>query len=678
MHFSYILLVLSICFSAKVHAQETASIRDIIEDLAESLSDDYDLSELEERLMYFQKHPINLNYTSLGELKSLIFLSPIQINAFFEHLKAHGNLIDILELQSIEGFNLETIQKLSPFVTLKQTDLLEPITLYNLSKFGNHDLLFRFGIGLETPKGYVKLSGSHYLGGKERLLIKYKYNFSNRVSASLILEKDAGERFMKSNQQLFFDLQSFHIGIYPRGIFKKIIIGDYTLQFGQGLTLWSGFAFGKSPDITNIVKKDVGLKAYTSTNEYSFQRGIATKVSLLKNVSLTSFLSYRNLDASISLNHNGEEVLANINETGLHRTETEIKNRHSVSQQLYGAILQYETNNLNIGAIIYHTSFNKAFVTDGQVYNSYRFTGRELTNIGFHYNYTFKNIYFFGEYGKSLYSGLAHLNGALISLSSKVSTVLMYRNYQRNYHNFYNQAIAESTDANNELGFYTGLNITPLKSLSLLFYADYFKFKWLKFRIDAPSNGYELLGQLSYTPTKKFRATLRYKTELKQQNTALVVPVNFIEDVKKESYRADVNWQLNKSLNFQNRLEISQFKKGIPKPEFGYMIYQDIAYTAPLSKISGNIRVAYFNTSSYDSRIYAYEDDVLYNFSFGMYNGKGTRTYINLKYKLFKKADVWARYAIFYYPEAVSVGSGLDEIKGKTKSDVKLQLRYQF
>jgi len=430
--------------------------------------------------------------------------------------------------------------------------------------------------------------------------------------------------------------------------------------------------------VASIVKKDVGLKAYTSTNEYSYQRGIATKMSLLSNISLTSFVSYRNLDASLSLGHNGEEVLSNINETGLHRTETEIKNRHSVSQLLYGAILQYETNNLNIGAITYHTSFNKAFVTDGQVYNNYRFIGKELINIGFHYNYTFKNIYFFGEFGKSLYSGLAQLNGALISLSSKVSTVLMYRAYQRNYHNFYNQAIAESTNATNEIGFYTGLNITPVKSLSLLFYADYFKFNWLKFRIDAPSKGHELLGQLSYAPTKKFRASLRYKTEFKQQNTELVVPINSIEDVKKESYRADVNWQINKSFNFQYRLEISQYKKGIPKPVFGYMIYQDIGYTPPLSKISGNIRVAYFNTPTYDTRIYAYEDDVLYNFSFGMYNGKGTRTYLNLKYKLFKKTDVWARYALFYYPDAVSVGSGLDEIKGKTKSDVKLQLRYQF
>lgn len=112
--------------------------------------------------------------------------------------------------------------------------------------------------------------------------------------------------------------------------------------------------------------------------------------------------------------------------------------------------------------------------------------------------------------------------------------------------------------------------------------------------------------------------------------------------------------------------------------EYGLMFYQDIDYSPMFAKLSGNIRVAYFNTPSYNSRIYAYEDDVLYNFSFGMYSGKGFRTYLNLKYKLAKKINIWARYAMFLYPDEDTVGSGLDEINGNKKTDVKLQIRYQF
>ncbi|RZK34667.1 MAG: helix-hairpin-helix domain-containing protein, partial [Pedobacter sp.] len=184
--------------------------------------------------------------------------------------------------------------------------------------------------------------------------------------------------------------------------------------------------------------------------------------------------------------------------------------------------------------------------------------------------------------------------------------------------------------------------------------------------------------QVTYTPTKTFKAFVRYKSELKQQNTDLEVPINYLDNIKKESYRGDVSWQLNKSWSFQNRLEVSQFKKGIIKAEFGYMVYQDVDYSPTLSKISGNFRVAYFNTPSYNSRIYAYEDDVLYNFSFGMYSGKGFRNYINLKYKIIKHLDVWARCAMFLYKDVETVGSGLDELKGNKKTDVKLQIRYQF
>lgn len=678
MRFKVFILLILFGFVAKAQTQEDNFIKDLIESLAENLPEDFDLSELEDRFTFFKKHPINLNNTNPEELKTLVFLSPLQISNLFSHIKANGKLIDLLELQSIADFDVITIQRLMPFVTLKQSDLVDKINYRNISNLGDNDIVLRFGRVIEKLKGFTDLPGSRYLGTQERFLLRYKYNYSNRISASLIAEKDAGENFLRGKKQLLFDYQSAHIGIYNAGRFKKIIAGDYTLQFGQGLALWSGFSFGKAPDVASVAKRDVGLKAYTSANEYSFLRGLATTVTIKKHIDFTPFVSFRNLDASLSLNESNESVLNNVNETGLHRTATEIENKNSISQQIFGGVIQYQKDNLSIGAIAYHSIYSNEFITGSTPYRFYNFTGNKLTNLGLHYNYTYKNIYFFGEGGKSLNGGLAYLNGALISLSSKISAVLLHRNYQKNYHNFFNQATAEASEAFNEKGFYAGLNITPVKSWNISFYADYFKFPWLKFRIDAPSDGYEILGQLTYTPTKTFKAFLRYKSELKQQNTDVDVPINYLDNVKKETYRGDVSWKLNKDWSFQNRIEVSQFKKGNVKAEFGYMLYQDVDYSPTLSKLSGNLRVAYFNTPSYNSRIYAYEDDVLYNFSFGMYSGKGFRNYINLKYKLIKHLDVWARCAMFLYKGVETVGSGLDEIQGNKKTDVKLQIRYQF
>lgn len=680
MRFKLLVLVafLLIGFAAKAQTQEDQLIKDLIESIAENLPEDYDLSELQDRLTYYRKNPINLNNTNAEELKTLVFLSPLQISNLFQHIKQNGKLIDVLELQSIPEFDVQTIQRLLPFVTLEQSTLFDRITVKNLVNLGNNDLLVRYGRVLEKSKGYNDLPGSRYLGTPDRYLFRYKYNYSNRVSASLVFEKDAGEYFFNGPKQYPFDFLSGHVAFFNTGRFKKVVLGDYTMQFGQALTLWSGFAFGKAPDVASVVKRDVGLKPYTSANEFAFLRGAATTVTVLKNVDFTPFLSFRKLDASLSLDANGENVITSINETGLHRTESEIRNKNSTEQIVYGGVLQYRTNALSLGAIGYHTSFNNAFVTGSGLYRNFNFTGKELTNVGANYSYTFKNMYFFGEIGKSLDAGLAYVNGALVSLSATVSAVVLHRNYQKNYHNFFNQATAEASEAFNEKGFYAGLNINPSRAWSIQIYGDYFKFPWLKFRVDAPSDGYEFLGQVTYTPNKTFRAILRYKSEVKQQNTDLTVPFNYLDDVKRETYRAEVKWALNRFFGFQNRLEIAQYKKGAANAEFGYLFYQDINYSPLSSRFSGNLRVAYFNTASYNSRIYAYEDDVLYNFTFGLYNGKGIRTYANLKYRLAKRLDLWARYALYNYENVETVGSSLDEIKGSQKSEVRLQLRYQF
>lgn len=659
--------------NAQTKEQETA-INDIIESVAENLPDDYDMTELIEVLTRLRKHPINLNKTSPEELKTFIFLSPLQISNFFAYLKENGNMASVLELQTIDGFDVKTVQNLLPFVSLNPSTEYYKFNIKNLLSLGENDLIMRYAQTLQKQKGFTDLPGNRYLGSPERFQTRYRYNYGTIISASVTLDKDAGEKFIGKP----FDFFSGNIALFKLGRVKKLVAGDYTLQFGQGLTMWSGFAFGKGPEVTSVAKKDLGLRPYTSANEYSFLRGVSATVNLFKNIDLTPFVSFRSLDASQDVDVDGNLVQSTINQTGLHRTPTELANKNSLNQRVYGAVLQYTKSELAFGAIVYQSNYSNRFIPQTAIYDRFSFVGKSLTNLGAYYNYTYKNIYFFGEAGKSLNSGFAFVNGALISLSPIVSAAVTYRIYAKNYHNFFNQGLAEASEAVNEKGLYTGLNITPNKRWAFSIYGDYFKFPWLKFRVDAPSKGYEILSQAIYTPSKTFKILARFKTENKQQNTELEVPINFLDDVKKENYRFEVSWQLNKKWSFQNRAEVSQYKKGDANREFGYLIYQDIDYSRMFSKITGNLRVAYFNTPSYNSRIYAYEDDVLYSFAFGMYSGKGFRIYLNLKYNIAKKLNIWARYTMFLYNDVETVGTYLDEIQGNKKSEMKIQLRYQF
>ncbi|MGY0037279.1 hypothetical protein [Pedobacter sp. NJ-S-72] len=158
---------------------------------------------------------------------------------------------------------------------------------------GNSELTLRYGLLLEKQKGYQLLQGSRYLGSPEKILLKYRYNFNDQVAISVLAKKDAGESFFSGASKTGFDFISGSLALYKTGRFKKIIAGDYSLQFGQGLSLWTGSSFGKGDDVSGIAKKDTGLKPYTSANEYSFFRGASLVYSLLKSIDLTSFISFR-------------------------------------------------------------------------------------------------------------------------------------------------------------------------------------------------------------------------------------------------------------------------------------------------------------------------------------------------------------------------------------------------
>lgn len=669
-----VLLFLLVSFNTL--AQEDEKVRDIIESLAENVPEDTDLSELTEKLAYFRKHPINLNKTTPEQLKSLVFLSAAQIGSFFNYLHSNTKLLDVLELQAIPGFDIATINRLLPFVSLSLAEGYDQLKAKSLLSSGNNDLILRYARLLQQQKGFKALPGSRYLGSPEKVLLRYRYQFSNILSAALVMEKDAGETLFSKKTGM--DHLSGHVALFKLGRLKKLVLGDYSLQFGQGLTLWSGFAFGKGPDVTSVAAKDVGLKPYTSANEASFFRGLASTIDLGRNIHFSPFISCRKLDASLKALPDGSFTLSNINISGLHRTQTELKNQRSLVQLAYGGAMQYVSDNLNMGIIGYRSAYQHQFVTGTALYNKYAFTGKQLTNTGLHYNYTFRNTYFYGELAHSLGSGWAVVNGAVATLSPKLSAVLLHRNYSKNYHNFFSSAVGEGTETSNEQGLYAGLNYSPIKSLTWSVYTDYFKFPWLRYRVDAPSSGYECLSQFSYTRAKIFKAIFRYKREQKPQNPDAGSTVTGLQKVIKQSCRLEWSWKPARKFSFQQRAEIAQYQKGDQPTETGFLVYQDISYAPLSSRISGNMRLAYFNTPSYNSRIYAYEDDVLYGSGSGNYSGKGIRTYINLRYRPFKKVDIWGRYAIYSYSGVKAIGSGLDEIEGNKKAEIKLQLRCQF
>src|SRR5690606_33358426 len=104
----------------------------------------------------------------------------------------------------------------------------------------------------------------------------------------------------------------------------------------------------------------------------------------------------------------------------------------------------------------------------------------------------------------------------------------------------------------------------------------------------------------------------------------------------------------------------------------------DVLFSSLKSRFSANTRFAIFDTQGFNSRIYAYENDVLVSFSAPRFQNRGIRCYLNGKLKVGKNTDLWLRYAVTRYINVNEIGSGLDKIEGNKKSEVRAQLRFQF
>jgi hypothetical protein len=497
-------------------------------------------------------------------------------------------------------------------------------------------------------------------------------------------KKDAGEEFFKGSQKQGFDFYSAHFFVRNIGVFKALAVGDFIVNLGQGLTQWQGLAFTKSAGTLNIKRQSPVLLPYNSSGAFYFNRGIGITFAK-KNIEATIFGSYRKLDASVygtpdDLNY--DDYISSLETTGYHRTVTELANKGTEQQITYGGNLAYNKNSFHIGLNAVQYNFKVPLtknINTKEPYNLYKIFGKDFGNYSVDYSYTYKNIHYFGEAAITNNFNTAFINGLLISVNNNVDVSLLYRNISKKYQSLYGNAFTENTSPTNEKGLYTGINIRPNNYWQLNAYADIYIFPWLKYLVDAPSYGADYFAQIVYTPNKQVQWYLNYRNGAKGKNYN---PYEYIlSPVTMQPYtdvREEVSYKLDPTFTLRNRVELLWFDKNAPDAETGFLAFVDLLYKPPMKKYSGNIRLQYFETDSYNSRLYAYEDDVLYSFSIPVFYGKGIRYYINAHYNISKNFGVWCRLAQTVYKDQTTISTGLDEIDGHVKTEVKLEGIYQF
>lgn len=683
----------------QAYSQE-AVIKNIIEDLTEKSETEFDYSDLLDEFLALNQNPVNINATQSQELISLFLLDELQYRNLRQYIDSNGYLLSSQELLLIDGFTPQNIINLSPFIKAGRIEKAVKVKPSKILRYGSHQIFTRYQRTLQEADGYKNRTdstwddnpNSKYLGNADKYYLKYQFKYSNMISAGLVAEKDAGEIFFENidhpvldsligdKVKKGFDFYTAHLFVQKIGILDQAVVGDYHLQFGQGLNMWSSLAFGKSSNALNIKKYERGIKANTSTDENKFLRGAAAQLKK-DNWLFTAFYSSKEQDASSYYGAEDQETnfVESINGTGFHRTINELLKKNSIQVQLMGGRLKYTKNLFSLGIIASHTILNKELLSTGTPYQYFNFTGTENTIIGSEFQFRWKNIDFFGELSYNIDGGLAYLAGLNAPLSNRVAIAILFRNYNEKYNNLFGAAFGENTANKNERGIYTGLSFQISKKLHLNTYVDLFSSPWLRYRTDAPSYGSEFLALLNYEYSRKVLMQFRVKYKNKMLNyTEEYAMTSNLENQVKYGFRYHISYQVHPLFTLKNRIEYQIFESKDVGQKPGFLIYQDINYKSKNNALGMSARFALFDVEDYNSRLYAYENDLLYVFSIPAYYNRGVRAYFVLNYRINSTFQFWFKLGHTWYENVDEVGSGLNRIDGGNKTEVRAQLRIKI
>ena len=646
---------------------EDLSVNNDIDNSVNTLNWENELEELSTRL----QEPVNLNTATREQLEQFPFLSDIQIEHLLAYIYIHGQMETIYELQLIEDMDRQTIQYLLPFVCIKAINnelaFRWKTMLKSAAKYGKNEVLTRMDIPFYKRKGYEHT----YLGPAVYNSVKYSFRYSDRLYAGVVAEKDAGEPFAALHNRYGYDYYSFYLLLKNCGRLKALAVGNYRLSFGQGLVISTDYLMGKTIYASSFNNRSSGIKKHSSTDEYNYFRGIAATFALTKHWDISGFYSHRSLDGVIT---DGE--ITSIYKTGLHRSRKEADKKHLFTLQLTGGNVSYQQNRIRLGITGIYYVFNRPYEPELTGYSKYNLHGNNFYNLGIDYAYRWHRFSFQGEtaIGKQ---GWASLNRLQYSPVQDVHLMLIHRFYSYNYWAMFAHSFGEGSMAQNEQGYYLGLETSPFAHWKFFASFDLFSFPWKRYRVSKSSRGMDGLIQATFTPRTNLSMDLKYRYKQKERDLTgskgtLTLPIFH------HQFRYRLNYSFKDVFSSRTTLDYNHFHSQDRAADIGYQVTQMISSQLPWARLFADVQGSYFFTDDYDSRVYASEKGLLYTFYTPSFQGRGFRCSVRLRYELNKHWLFITKFGETVYLDRNEIGSGNDLIYRNKKADIQMQLRIKF
>lgn len=577
--------------------------------------------QLVEHFRVLQGRPVDINRATAEELEQLYLLTDFQIVSLMEYRERSGPVLSLTELQLINGFDAGTAQLLAPFIE------------FGTSVGRNAGGGGRRHLDMDTEllaKWSLAEGKEEYIGPPFYSQLKVKSTAGGRFRAGFTLEKDAGEPVSGRGRLPLGDFFSWHLQAKDVSIGKKlsvsnVVVGDYSVRFGQGLTVWNAFSMGSGTTMQSVYKRGARIAPYASSDENSFFRGGAVTLRRAAGAAswyeTTLFFSMKNVDARLSGNR-----YTSLPSDGLHNTESLMETRKRLGELAYGANISYRGRRFSAGVNWTGYGYNAWNGRKVQDYNRYQMFNGQYGNFSADMTAILGKARIFAELAMDYGGAYALLAGVLFK-AGRWDCAVTGRSWSKRYIAPYAGAYGTGSSCSNQ----DGVSVLVQRSagnVGLSFGGDYTHYPWKRFRVPEPSSCtakvWGRIGNLSGRSTWNMKI---YGNWGSYGNT----------------YKYGVKWlygrSLMKWLALKGRGELLCAGAGAT----GFAAGADMDMKVCGGFLRVVMRGAYYCCREWAGRIYMYEHDLPSSFSSSLLYGKGFDWYALLVCKLGRFCSIYLK-----------------------------------
>ena len=606
---------------------------------------------------------ININKATKEDLEQLPFLSDNQIQDLLEYIHRHKRMQTLGELILIKSISWQERRLLNCFLEAGPSEEKKKTPFWKRLQYGKNEITTMLTIPFYTRKG----DNNAYLGDKYKHWLRYSFSVGQDFKAGIVATKDAGEPFFKGRNKQGYDFYSFYAQMRNMGSVKNLTLGRYRLRMGLGLIMNSDYSMGKLITLNNLNRIATTIRAHSSRSSANYLQGAAATIALNKRLDLTSFISYRNIDATLNKD---SLSFSTIVKTGYHRTTTEMNKKNNTSQFASGFNLSYQHNGIHVGASAVYTSLNREMKPKETIYNKWNPEGKHFWNASVDYGYTSGLLSLRGETAIDNKGKIAEILSGCLRVGYNLSLVALQRYYSYKYNALFAESFSEASGVKNEKGVYLGADWQATSKINILSYVDITKHEWPRYGSKLSNqNCLDYLAQATYH-TDSWQSVLRYRWRHRQYDNEKKDAFEYRDEHRARlqfgQKRTHWAWRLQGDIAYSYQTEGS----------FGWMGSANAGYTSQRFSIS--ISGGYFHTKDYYSRVYACEQGLLYSFYFPSFYGEGIRYTTQARYRFGKSLLLIAHFSTTNYFDRSKISSSYAEINRSSKSDLDLQVQYKF